>query len=68
MFPCFCRRQSFLRLLVVLAAADSLFLAFFVFDHSYIDAFQHAPPQWYNRDVLMPPPLLKERASTMDLS
>ena len=46
---CF-RRQSFLRLLVVLAAADTLFLAFFMFDLAYIDAFQHTPPQWYNRE------------------
>ena len=46
---CF-RRQSFLRLLVVLAATDTLFLAFFMFDLAYIDAFQHTPPQWYNRE------------------
>ena len=35
---------------MVLAAADTLFLAFFMFDLAYIDAFQYTPPQWYNRE------------------
>ena len=50
----FFRRQSFLRLLVVLAAADTFFLAFFMFDLAYIDAFQHTPPEWYNREEVSP--------------
>ncbi len=43
------KRNSFNSLLVNLAVADSLFLVSYVYDSSYLDAFQNSSPDWYKR-------------------
>ena len=40
------RRNSFNSLLVILAIADSVFLVFYVFDSSYVNALQNDEPEW----------------------
>ena len=45
------RRNSFNSLLVILAIADSVFLVFYVFDSSYVNALQNDEPEWWGIEV-----------------